>query len=108
MALLDSVDIIAQLDNIYDYSEYLSKVQGTGLYILEWSIYAQVAQVFLDAKKSFPDMNYREAYGMFAANGILFNHESVFRKDNHVCKKICNEFAKINLGISNSFRFDSK
>lgn len=34
--------------------------------------------------------NYREAYGMFIANGILFNHESARRGDNFVTKKIIN------------------
>jgi GDPmannose 4,6-dehydratase len=47
---------------------------------------------------------YRKKYNLPISTGILFNHESIFRKNNHVCKKICDEFAKINLGISNSFR----
>ena len=47
---------------------------------------------------------YRTKYKLPVSTGILFNHESIFRKNNYVCKKICNEFAKINLGISNSFR----
>lgn len=35
--------------------------------------------------------NYREGYGMFVCNGILFNHESFRRGDNFVTKKICND-----------------
>lgn len=46
---------------------------------------------------------YRKKYNLPISTGILFNHESIFKKNNHVCKKICNEFAKINLGMSNSF-----
>jgi GDPmannose 4,6-dehydratase len=46
---------------------------------------------------------YRKKYNIPVSTGILFNHESIFRKNNHVCKKICDELAKINLGISNSF-----
>ena len=44
-------------------------------------------------------INYREAYGMFACNGILFNHESERRGENFVSKKISQQVAKINLGI---------
>ncbi|CAG9856357.1 unnamed protein product [Phyllotreta striolata] len=44
-------------------------------------------------------INYREAYGMFACNGILFNHESPRRGENFVTRKITREVAKIHLGI---------
>ncbi len=43
-------------------------------------------------------VNYREAYGLFACNGILFNHESPRRGGTFVTKKITNAFAKIKLG----------
>lgn len=44
-------------------------------------------------------VNFREAYGMFACNGILFNHESERRGENFVSKKISQQVAKIKLGI---------
>ena len=43
---------------------------------------------------------YREAYGIFAVNGILFNHESPLRGLEFVTRKISNQVAKISLGIS--------
>lgn len=43
---------------------------------------------------------YREGYGIFAANGILFNHESPLRGLEFVTRKITNELAKIKLGLS--------
>ena len=43
---------------------------------------------------------YREAYDIFAVNGILFNHESPLRGLEFVTRKISNEVAKISLGIS--------
>ena len=43
-------------------------------------------------------INYREAYGMFACNGILFNHESERRGANFVSKKITQQVAKIKNG----------
>jgi GDPmannose 4,6-dehydratase len=47
---------------------------------------------------------YREAYGIFAVNGILFNHESPLRGLEFVTRKISNEVAKIYLGISKELR----
>jgi GDPmannose 4,6-dehydratase len=44
-------------------------------------------------------INYREAYGMFASNGILFNHESPWRGEIFVTKKICRAVAKISRGM---------
>lgn len=47
---------------------------------------------------------YRESYGMFVCNGILFNHESEIRGLEFVTRKITNEVAKIKLGLSNELR----
>ena len=46
-------------------------------------------------------VNYREAYGMFACNGILFNHESPIRGETFVTRKITRAAAKIALGLQN-------
>ncbi len=43
--------------------------------------------------------NYRESYGMFATNGILFNHESPRRGETFVTRKITEAVAKIKLGL---------
>lgn len=43
--------------------------------------------------------NYREAYGMFASNGILFNHESAMRGETFVTRKITRAVARIKLGM---------
>lgn len=43
-------------------------------------------------------VNYREAYGMFACNGILFNHESPRRTESFVTKKITQAVARIKMG----------
>jgi GDPmannose 4,6-dehydratase len=48
-------------------------------------------------------VNYREAYGMFASNGILFNHESPLRGETFVTRKITRAVAKIALGLQNKF-----
>ena len=44
-------------------------------------------------------VNYREAYGMFAANGILFNHESPRRGETFVTRKITRGLARVDLGL---------
>ena len=46
--------------------------------------------------------NYREAYGMFAVNGILFNHESPRRGETFVTRKITKAVAEISLGLRDS------
>jgi len=48
--------------------------------------------------------NYRNAYGMFISNGILFNHESPRRGTNFVTNKVCKEAVKIHLGLSKELR----
>ena len=45
--------------------------------------------------------NYRNSYGMYISNGILFNHESPRRGTNFVTNKVCKEAVKIKLGLSN-------
>lgn len=59
----------------------------------------------------FITVNYREAYGMFACNGILFNHESPRRGENFVTKKITKSVARIKKGIQKTIELgnlDSK
>ena len=44
-------------------------------------------------------VNYREAYGLFACNGILFNHESPRRGETFVTRKITRAVARIQAGL---------
>jgi GDPmannose 4,6-dehydratase len=44
-------------------------------------------------------VNYRESYGMFASNGILFNHESPLRGETFVTRKISRAVARIRVGL---------
>ena len=48
--------------------------------------------------------NYRNSYGMFISNGILFNHESPRRGINFVTNKVAKEAVKIKLGLSNELK----
>jgi len=47
-------------------------------------------------------VNYREAYGIYACNGILFNHESPIRGETFVTRKITRAFARIHLGLQDT------
>ena len=47
-------------------------------------------------------VNYREAYGLFACNGILFNHESPLRGETFVTRKITRAMARIKLGLQDT------
>jgi GDPmannose 4,6-dehydratase len=56
-------------------------------------------------------VNYREAYGMYACNGILFNHESPLRGETFVTRKITRAVARIHLGLQDKLylgNLDSK
>jgi GDPmannose 4,6-dehydratase len=56
-------------------------------------------------------VNYREAYGMHASNGILFNHESPIRGETFVTRKITRAVASIHLGVQKTLyigNLDSK
>ncbi len=56
-------------------------------------------------------VNYREAYGMFACNGILFNHESPVRGETFVTRKITRALARIQTGLQDTLylgNIDSK
>ena len=49
-------------------------------------------------------LNYRESYGLFAASGILFNHESPRRSHEFVTRKVSTSVARIKLGLANEVR----
>jgi GDPmannose 4,6-dehydratase len=56
-------------------------------------------------------VNYRESYGMYACNGILFNHESPIRGETFVTRKVTRAAARIKLGLQNKLymgNIDSK
>ena len=49
-------------------------------------------------------VNYRETFGLHASNGILFNHESPYRGDSFVTRKISRGVASVSLGLQDSIR----
>jgi GDPmannose 4,6-dehydratase len=79
-------------------SELFGKVQGTpqseSTPFYPRSPYA-VAKLYAH----WITINYREAYGMFACNGVLFNHESPTRGETFVTRKITRALARVKLGL---------
>jgi GDPmannose 4,6-dehydratase len=73
-----------------------SKVQNENAEFYPRSPYA-CAKVFAH----FITKNYREAYGIFACSGIMFNHESPLRGEEFVTRKITKHFSEIKIGKRN-------
>ena len=87
----------ASSSEMYGSEKSVTKNEGTPFY--PSSPYA-ISKLY-----SFWTVNmYREAYGMHASNGILFNHESSLRGLEFVTRKISNGIAKISLGLSKELR----
>lgn len=91
----------------FDTPEYTANVDGLGtLRILEAVRLLGLTKKTKIYQASTSELygywitvNYREAYGMFATNGILFNHESPLRGETFVTRKITRAAARIALGL---------
>jgi GDPmannose 4,6-dehydratase len=90
-------------DDIKFYNAGSSEMFGssTGKVNEETRLSPQSPYAVAKAASFFEVANYREAYGLFAVTGILFNHESPFRGDNFVTKKIIRAAVEIGQGRLN-------
>ncbi len=75
------------------YGKVINDIQDESTVFMPRSPYA-VAKLYA----YWITVNYREAYNLYASNGILFNHESPLRGETFVTQKISNGVAKIELG----------
>jgi GDPmannose 4,6-dehydratase len=102
LRLLESIKILKMEDKIKFYQASTSELFGKVLETPQTentpfnpqSPYA-IAKLF----SYYTTVNYREAYNIFASNGILFNHESPFRGETFVTRKITIAVAKIFHGL---------
>ena len=111
--LIDALGTLKILEIIKNDEEYIKKIKfyqaGTS------EMYGSVLQIPQTEETPFNPQspyacakvyshyivkNYRNAYNIFACNGILFNHESPRRGDNFVTKKIINSVKKINANFN--------
>jgi len=104
LRLLEAIRILGMVDRVRFYQASTSELYGN----------AEKPGTLLDESTPFRPrspygvaklyaywitVNYREAYGMYACNGILFNHESERRGETFVSRKITRAVARIALGI---------
>ena len=82
----------ASTSELYGFVQQIPQTESTPFY--PRSPYA-VAKLYA----YWITVNYREAYGMYACNGILFNHESPVRGETFVTRKITRALARIKLGL---------
>ncbi|NUN22748.1 MAG: GDP-mannose 4,6-dehydratase [Candidatus Jettenia caeni] len=99
--ILEAVKIVNPEIKFYQASssEMFGNVRKENLPVNESFVFHPVSPYGISkAAAHWITVNYREAYGMFSACGILFNHESILRGKNFVTKKILNTAVKIRMG----------
>jgi GDPmannose 4,6-dehydratase len=102
LRLLEAIRILGLKDRTRFYqastSELYGKVQETPQ-TEETPFYPRSPYGVAKLYAYWITVNYREAYGLYACNGILFNHESPVRGENFVTRKITRALARIKLGL---------
>lgn len=104
LRLLEAIKILGMLKKVRFYHASTSELYGLAQEIPQTEktpFYPRSPYAIAKLYAHWITVNYREAYGMFACNGILFNHESERRGENFVSKKITQQVAKIKLGLDN-------
>ncbi len=100
--LLESIRTLGLIDRVRFYQASSSELFGNAAAPQNESTPFSVRSPYAAAKlyAYWITVNYREAYGLFASNGILFNHESPLRDASFVTRKITNTLARIYCGSS--------
>src|SRR6267378_3419398 len=102
LRLLEAIRILSMQDGVRFYqastSELFGKVQETPQRETT-PFYPRSPYAVAKLYAYWITVNYREAYGIYACNGILFNHESPLRGETFVTRKITRALARIKLGL---------
>ena len=101
--LLEAVRVVKSDTKFYQASssEMYGNINGNNLPVTEKTPVHPVSPYAISkAAAHWITVNYREAYGLFAVCGILFNHESALRGKNFVTRKILDTAVKINMGLA--------
>ncbi len=102
LRLLEAIRILGMESKVRFYQASTSELYGKVLEIPQRETTPFYPRSPYGAAKLYSywiTVNYREAYGMFASNGILFNHESPVRGETFVTRKITRAAARIKLGL---------
>ncbi|MBC6402084.1 MAG: GDP-mannose 4,6-dehydratase [Hyphomonadaceae bacterium] len=102
LRLLEAVRILGMEGTCRFYQASTSEIYGRALEVPQSETTPFYPRSPYGAAKLYAywiTVNYRESYGMFAANGILFNHESPLRGETFVTRKITRAAARIHHGL---------
>jgi GDPmannose 4,6-dehydratase len=104
LRLLEAIRVLGMEEKVRYYQASTSELYGKVLEIPqneETPFYPRSPYAVAKLYAFWITKNYRESYGMYACNGILFNHESPLRGETFVTRKITRAAAKIKLGLQN-------
>ncbi|CAK8673437.1 unnamed protein product [Clavelina lepadiformis] len=110
LRLLDAIRTCGMADRIRFYQASTSEMFGKVLEIPQKEttpFYPRSPYAAAKVYAYWIVVNYREAYGIHASNGILFNHESPRRGYNFVTRKVTRSVAKIHLGLQETLTLGS-
>lgn len=102
LRLLEAIRVLGMTDKVRYYQASTSELYGKVMEIPqteETPFYPRSPYAVAKLYAFWITKNYRESYGMYACNGILFNHESPLRGETFVTRKITRAAAKIKLGL---------
>lgn len=102
LRLLEAVRLLGMIDKTRIYQASTSELYGLVQEIPQTEktpFYPRSPYAIAKLYAYWITVNYREAYGMFASNGILFNHESPIRGETFVTRKITMAVSRIGLGM---------
>ena len=102
LRLLEAIRILGMSDRVRFYQASTSELYGKAQEVPQSEktpFYPRSPYGVAKLYAYWITVNYREAYGMYACNGILFNHESPLRGETFVTRKITRAAARISLGL---------
>jgi GDPmannose 4,6-dehydratase len=102
LRLLEAVRILGMADRVRFYQASTSELYGQVAEVPQTEstpFYPRSPYGVAKLYAYWITVNYREAYGMYACNGILFNHESPLRGETFVTRKITRAAARIKMGL---------
>ena len=105
LRLLEAIKILGMMKKVKFYNSSSSELYGKAEEVPQnekTPFHPRSPYAIAKLYSHWITINFREAYGMFACNGILFNHESERRGENFVSKKITQQVAKIKLGLDDT------
>ena len=106
LRLLEAIRILSLNERVRFYQASSSELYGKAQEIPQTEktpFYPRSPYAVAKLYSYWITVNYREAYDIFACNGILFNHESPIRGETFVTRKITRAVARIKLGIQKKF-----